>query len=107
GKLRVSFTNRVLGARKLDVQLEQPLKEFATQIAIAPLRVTGATKEIAQVGAASAPGFQLKTAELVGLREIPVNRLPARTDELLAYTADGADWKLSLNAERLAARVVA
>lgn len=107
GKLRVSFTNRVLGSRKLDVQLEQPLKEFAPQFAIAPLRVTGATKETAHVGAASAPGIQLKTSELVGLREIPVNRLPARTDELLAYAADAADWKLTLNAERLAARVVA
>lgn len=107
GKLRVSFTNRVLGSRKLEVQLEQPLKEFAQQFAIAPLRVTGAAKETAHVGAASAPGIQLKTAELVGLREIPVNRLPARTDELLAYAADAADWKLTLNAERLAARVVA
>lgn len=107
GKLRVSFTNRVLGARKLEVQLEQPLKEFVQQIVLAPLRVTGATKETAHIGAASTPGIQLKTAELVGLREIPVNRLPARTDELLAYAADAADWKLSLNAERLAARVVA
>lgn len=107
GKLRVSFTNRVLGSRKLDVQLEQPLKEFAQQFVIQPLRVMGATKETAHVGAASAPGIQLKTAELVGLREIPVNRLPARTDELLAYAADAADWKLSLSAERLAARVVA
>ena len=106
-KLRVSFTNRVLGARRLEVQLEQPLKEFAQQMVIAPLRVAGATKESAHVGAASAPGIQLKTAELVGLREIPVNRLPARTDELLAYAADAADWKLTLNAERLAARVVA
>ncbi|MSU58863.1 MAG: hypothetical protein EXS35_11980 [Pedosphaera sp.] len=107
GKLRVSFTNRVLGSRKLDVQLEQPLKEFVKQIVIAPLRVSGATKETTQLGAASAPGIQLKTAELVGLREIPINRLPARTDELLAFTADAADWKLSLSAERLAARVVA
>jgi type II secretory pathway pseudopilin PulG len=107
GKLRVSFTNRVLGARKLEVQLEQPLKKFRDQFVIEPLRVTGATKESAHVGAASAPGLRLKTAALVGLREIPVNRLPSRTDELLAYAADAADWKLSLSAERLAARVVA
>ena len=107
GKLRVSFANRVLGARKLEVQLEQPLKKFAGQFVIEPLRVIGATKETAHIGAASAPGLRLKTAELVGLREIPVNRLPSRTDELLAYAADAADWKLSLSAERLAARVVA
>ena len=107
GKLRVSFANRVLGARRLEVQLEQALKKFPERFAIEPLRVIGATKETAQVGAASAAGIQLKTAELVGLREIPVNRLPARSDELLAYTADAAEWKLSLSAERLSARVVA
>src|SRR6478736_6754985 len=107
GKLRVSFANRVLGARRIEVQLEQALKKFPESFAIEPLRVVGATKETAQVGAASAAGIQLKTAELVGLREIPVNRLPARTDELLAYTADAADWKLSLSAERLSARVIA
>jgi type II secretory pathway pseudopilin PulG len=106
-KLRVSFANRVLGARRLEVQLEQALKQFPERFVIEPLRVVGATKETAQVGAASAAGIQLKTAELVSLREIPVNRLPARTDELLAYTADGAEWKLSLSAERLSARVVA
>ena len=107
GKLRVSFANRVLGARRIEVQLEQALKQFPESFAIEPLRVVGATKETAQVGAASAAGIQLKTAELVGLREIPVNRLPARTDELLAYTADAAEWKLSLSAERLSARVIA
>jgi prepilin-type processing-associated H-X9-DG protein len=107
GKLRVSFTNRVLGLRRLDIQLEQALKQFPERFVIAPLRVLGATKETAQVGAASAPGIQLKTAELVGLREMPVNRLPARTDELLAYTSDAADWQLALSAERLSARVIA
>lgn len=107
GRLRINFTNRVLGERKLDIQLEQPLRQFAEQFTIGPVRVVGAAKETAQVGAASAPGIRLKTAELVGLREIPVNRLPARTDELLAYTTDTVDWKLTLSAERLAARVVA
>jgi hypothetical protein len=107
GKLRVSFTNRVLGSRRLEVHLEQPLKQFPEQILIEPLRVLGATKETAEVGAASAAGIQLKTAELLGLREIPVNRLSARTGELLAYAAETVDWQLSLSAERLAARVVA
>lgn len=107
GKLRVSFANRVLGARRLEVQLEQALKQFPESFAVEPLRVVGATKETAQVGAVSAPGIQLKTAELVGLREIPINRLANRADELLAYQADGAEWKLTLSAERLAARVIA
>ncbi|MGC3959802.1 MAG: type II secretion system protein [Verrucomicrobiota bacterium] len=107
GKLRVSFANRVLGARRIEVQLEQALKNFPESFAIEPLRVVGATKETAQVGAASAAGIQLKTAELVGLREIPVNRLASRADELLAFTADAAEWKLTLSAERLSARVIA
>lgn len=107
GKLRVNLSSRLLGNRKLEVQLEQALKQFPEQIVIMPLRVSGATKETAQIGAASAPGIQLKTAELVGVREVPVTRLPERRDELLAAVADQADWKLMLACERLAARVVA
>lgn len=107
GKLRVSFANRVLGSRRLEVQLEQALKKFPESFAVAPLRVLGATKETAQIGAASAPGIQLKTAELVGLREIPVNRLASRADELLAFNAETAEWKVTLSAERLSARVIA
>ena len=107
GKLRVNFSARVLGARKIDVQLEQALKTFPEQIAVSPLRVTGAAKETAQIGAASAAGIRLKTAELSGLREIPVNRLPNRSDELLAFTTEQPDWKISLASERLPARIVA
>jgi hypothetical protein len=107
GKLRVSFAARVLGARQLDVQLEQPLKQFPDQIVLAPLRVANAAKETAEIGAASVLGIRIKTAELVGLREVPVTRLSRRTDESLAYTADQPDWKLALTTERLAARMVA
>ena len=107
GKLQVSFNARVLGTRRLDVQLEQALKNFPEQISVLPLRVTGATKETAQVGAASSAGIRLRTGTLSGLREIPVNRLPDRTDEILAYTAEQPDWQLSIACERLTARVVA
>ena len=107
GKLQVSFPVRVLGARTLDIQLEQALKVFPEQIVIAPLRVISAAKETAQIGAASSPGIRLKTAELSGLREIPVNRLADRTDEILAFAAEQPDWTLSLAGERLAARVAA
>jgi hypothetical protein len=107
GKLRVNFSARILGTRKLDVQLEQALKNFPEQIVVSSMRVIGAAKETAQIGAASAPGIRLKTAELSGLREIPVNRLPNRSDELLAFTADQPDWKISLASERLPARIVA
>lgn len=107
GKLRVSFSSRMLGTRKLDVQLEQSLKTFPKEIAIAPLLVTGAAKETAQIGAASAAGIRLKTADLLGSREIPVAKLTAHTDELLAYTSERPHWKISLGAEKLAPRVVA
>jgi hypothetical protein len=114
GKLRVNFSARLLGSRRLDVQLEQPLKIFPDKINIAALRVTGAAKETAQIGAASAPGIRLKTAEFSGLREIPVRDLQRRTgatpvlpsDELLAYTTEQPDWTLSVASERLAARIV-
>jgi type II secretory pathway pseudopilin PulG len=107
GKLRMSFSARVLGPRRLEVQLEQALKNFPEQISVLPLRVTGAAKETAQIGAASSPGIRLRTGTLSGLREIPVNRLPDRADEILAYTAEQPDWQLSVASERLAARVVA
>jgi prepilin-type processing-associated H-X9-DG protein len=107
GKILVNFSARLLGSRRLDVQLEQAIKDFPEQIGIAPLRVTGAAKETAQIGAASAPGIRLHTAAFSGLREIPVNRLPERTDEILAYTTEQPDWKLAVANERLAARVVA
>jgi len=107
GKLRVSFAARLLGQRRLDVQLEQALKNFPEQISVLPLRVTGAAKETAQIGAASSPGIRLRTGTLSGLREIPVNRLPDRADEILAYTAEQPDWQLSIASEKLAARVVA
>ena len=107
GKILVNFSARLLGSRRLDVQLEQAIKDFPEQISVAPLRVTGAAKETAQIGAASAPGIRLHTGTLSGLREIPVNRLPDRTDEILAYTTEQPDWKLFVASERLAARVVA
>ena len=127
-KLTVNFSARVLGARKLDVQLEQPLKNFPEKISIAPLRVTGAAKETAEIGAAAAAGLRLKTLELSGLREISARDLQRRTgvapvsnqsnnetgatpvlpsDEILAFSAEQPDWKVSIASEKLSARVVA
>ena len=115
GKILVNFSARLLGSRQLDVQLESALNTFPEQVGFAPLRVTGAVKETAQIGVASAPGIRLHTAALSGLREIPANQLPGGTGvpptllaaESLAYAADQPDWKLSVASERLAARVVA
>ncbi|HEY0551107.1 MAG TPA: type II secretion system protein, partial [Verrucomicrobiae bacterium] len=108
GTLRVTFTNRVLGARNLAVQLEQALKQFPESIVIAPLAVVGSTNLSVQIGAASPGGIRLKTSELLGLREVPVTTLSARGgDELLAFTGDQQNWKLTLATEKLSARVVA
>ena len=107
GRLRVDFSSRVLGRHDLIVQLEQALKVFPDQVLVAPLRVSSTAKESAQIGAASAPGIRIKTRELNGLREIPVNRLSNRADELLAFTTEQPDWTLALVSERLAARIVA
>ena len=72
-----------------------------------PLAVAGATNVTTQLGAASSPGIRLKTAELAGLREVPITSLPNRSDELLAFVSEQPDWKLTLAAEKLAPRVVA
>ena len=107
GKLKISFASRVLGARKLDIQLEQANKEFPDKITVLPLAVAGATNVTTQLGAASSPGIRLKTAELTGLREVPITSLPNRSDELLAFASEQPDWKLTLAAEKLAPRVIA
>ena len=108
GKLKVNFTQRVLGVHRLDLTLEQAHKTFPAQITVGAVRVTGATKETAFIGAASAAGIRLKTETLTNVREIPVTQLSQRAgDEALAFTADTPDWKLALATERLPARVVA
>ena len=108
GKLKINFTQRVQGTHRLDLVLEQPHKTFPAQITVAPVRLTGATKETAFIGAASAAGIRLKTDTLTNAREIPIAQLSQRAgDEALAFTADAPDWKLSLATERLPARVVA
>ena len=107
GGLQVSFSSRLLGRRQIEVQLERALKPFPDRISVLPLRVTGAAKETAQIGAGSAPGIRLRTGELIGLREIPATRLMDRGDEILAYTTEQPDWQLTVASEKLTARIVA
>lgn len=106
GKVKLSFAARVLGTRKLEVQLERAHPQFPESVTILPIAVTGATNVTTQLGAASSPGIRLKTLELDGLREVPVNTLQPRSDELLAFTGESADWKLILATEKLSPRVV-
>ncbi|MBI5395530.1 MAG: hypothetical protein HZA91_09570, partial [Verrucomicrobia bacterium] len=106
GKLVVNFAGRVLGQRAIEVQLEQAQKTVPEQLALAPLRVAGATKETAQIGVAAAPGFRLKTAKQTGLREVPVTTLDMG-GIALGYTAEQPDWQLTVAVERLAARLLA
>ena len=88
------FASPVLGTRNLQVQLEEALKTFPAQITLAPMRAAGAAHETALVGAAAAPGLRVKTGEMTGLREIPVAQLPARTDELLAFSRRAAGLEI-------------
>ena len=107
GRLVVNFPSRVLGARPLEVWLERPHKDLPETITLSALAVAGATKQTAQIGAASAGGIRLKTSELTGLRELPVARLDRRTDELLAFVADQPEWTVTLAAEKLPPRTIA
>jgi len=106
GKLKLSFAARLLGTRKLDIQLEQAHKTFPESITLQPLNFFSATNITTQLGAASSAGIRLKTQQLDGLREVPVNTLVPRSDELLAFTGDSADWKLTLATEKLSPRIV-
>ncbi len=117
GKLTVNFNSRILGTRRLEVQLEGGRASVAGapetqvwQVGVGALRVGGATKETAQIGASSIPGIQLKTLadKLTGCREISINRLASSAgDESLAYIADQPDWTVTLAAEHMAARITA
>jgi type II secretory pathway pseudopilin PulG len=106
GRLKLSFASRVLGSRKLDVQLEEAHKQFPESVTVLPLTVSGATNVTTLLGAASSPGIRLKTQDLTGLREASISTLPVRSDELLAFTGEGAEWKLTLVTEKLSPRVV-
>lgn len=107
GRLRLQFAQRVLGVRRVEVELEQPFTAIPAVLALQPMRVAGAVRETAFMGAAALPGLQVKTASATGARELPVGALPGRTDELLAFRADRADWRVELAANRMEARVVA
>lgn len=105
GGLRVNFSSRVLGTRKINVQLEQPQMAFPQGFTVLPLRVAGATNETAEVGVGAALGIRLKTSsDLAGVREKPV---ASALDEVLAFRSEQPDWRLAVAAERLPARVVA
>ncbi len=107
GKLRISFSNRVLGSRKLEVQLEQANKEFPGRVAVLPLAAAGVTNMAVQIGAVSSAGIRLKTLALEGLREASLASLADRVDEWLAFAGEQAEWKLVLGAEKLSPRMVA
>ena len=106
-RLQLNFAQRVLGARHLEIQLEQSLKTFPATIPLEPLPVIGAVRETAQVAVGAVAGIRLKTDTLTAMREIPVNQLSARGDATLGYVADQAGWSLRIGSEKLAARVVA
>lgn len=109
GKLRISFASRVLGDRKLDIQMEQPLKVFPSSLVVEPAVVTGAVKETAEIAVTASPGLRIKTAELAGLREVPISQVRGgnQVGDGLAFETEQGNWKLTMNTERLPARVTA
>jgi type II secretory pathway pseudopilin PulG len=104
--LKLTFSSRVLGVRRLDVQLEQSYRQIPPSVTVQPLGLAGATNYTVCIGAASSPGIRLKTQELSGLREMSIGALSQRRDELLAFTGEAADWKLTFTTEKLTPRVV-
>lgn len=105
--LRITFANRLIGSRPLDVHLEQAFRTLPDQVEVRALRLDRFQRETARLGVSSAPGLQLKTRELSGLREVPVNALPDSGEAVLAYESAQSEWRLALATERLSPRVVA
>ncbi|HTI70390.1 MAG TPA: hypothetical protein VMF06_10515, partial [Candidatus Limnocylindria bacterium] len=106
-RLKIDFSRRAIGGVKLSILLEKALTNLPPEIVVDPLRITGAEKESAMIGASAAPGLTLKTGSMTRAREIPAGSLPDRGDDVLGYRADIGDWKITLAAERPPARVVA
>jgi hypothetical protein len=106
GKLVVRFSRRILGDATLDIRVERALPENLEGLEISPVRVAGAERATAWIGASAAAGFDLKTASVTGAREVPAAILPQPGDSLLAYRAEGDDWRVALSGERLSARLV-
>ncbi len=107
GKLKLSFKRAVLGVLTITAQLEQTFTNPPPQVVLLPLLVTGAADESADIGATAAAGIQLKTAALLGAREMPVSSLPQPGDDFLGFHAGASHWQVALAAERLEPRVVA
>lgn len=105
--LRLAFGRRVLGERTVSLQLEQAFSEFPDQIALDPVRIRGAARETTWIGVRAAPGLDLKTVRLDGVREVPVAALPDLREEQLAFQTDSGPWQITLSSERLAPRLVA
>lgn len=101
--LHLPFSERVLGPRTLEVDLERPLATDHTTVELHPLRLPAATRESFELTLTSAPGLRLRTSSRQGIVEIPSNT----PDERLAFRAESSDWQLTLNLERPEARLVA
>ncbi len=100
GKVQVKFATRVRGAQQFTVLLERMSDKAPERVAIAPLRVTGAARQTADISVSATRGFEIKTGALTGLRESPASGA-------LAYSSIAADWDLAVTLRRLSARIVA
>ena len=92
----MNFSARLLGSRQLDVQLESALKSFprTDQCRTVACKRRGEVKWRRSEWLRPPASGCIRGA-LAGLREIPVNQLPDRTEEILAYTAEQPDWRLA------------
>ena len=111
-QLHIHFSQRLLGDRKVTVQLEQALAASVREVVLASVRVKTAASESADITASAVPGVNLRTVTLDGVRERSVGTDPATqnlsTQEAqLAFRADEGSWKITLSPERLNSRLVA
>jgi hypothetical protein len=107
GRLHLSFARRLLGRTAVAIELEQSIADISNAVNLVALRVTGAARESARIGAGAVPGIRLRTRELAGLRETPVSELVKRGDAVLAFVAEQPDWALALTADHMQPRVLA
>jgi hypothetical protein len=102
GEIMLEFSARVMGQRQVTVVLEEMSDELPAQVKIAPLLVTGAQRQTAQIAVTPARGLELKTDDngTDGLREAPAS-------VGLAFSAANPNWNLALAPHKLPPRLIA
>lgn len=103
---RVRFTQRLEGAVRIEVKLEQLLPEELGELELPALRVADAKVEEGAFGITAAAGIEVEPTQVEGARSVDVDELPravrlrSERDLRHGYTYTRAPWSLRADVRR-------